>query len=193
MKKLTILLCLFTLFFAFTCENEPLDFDSESTQTETELLGDWNLVSFDVQVSATTDFQGQVISSDIDVYSTTVNYTLNFTETSFDTNGSYSYVADIVANGMNIEGEPYTLENVSGNGSYSVSGSEITVDSSFFEFSFDGMDFAELSGEQTATFQISDNRQTLVFSQDDTTTETDVATGLTTTSTQMSSSVWTRL
>lgn len=192
MKKLSALFCLFTLFFAFTCENEPLDFDAESSQTDTDLIGDWILEEFNVQVSTTTDFQGQVISSDIDVYSTTVDYTLNFTESNFTTNGSYSYVADIVANGMNVEGEPYTLEDVSGSGSYSVNGNEMTIDGSFFEFSFEGMDFAELSGEQTATFEISDNGQTLVFSQDETTTETDAATGLTTTSTQVSSSVWAR-
>ncbi|WP_426431928.1 hypothetical protein ACPX19_05270 [Winogradskyella sp. HB-48] len=192
MKKLSVLLCLFTLFFAFTCENEPLDFDAESSQTDSDLLGDWSLVEFSVQVSTSTDFQGQVISSDIDIYSTTVDYNLNFTESNFTTNGGYSYVADIVANGMNVEGEPYTLESVSGSGSYSVNGNEMTIDGSFFEFSFEGMDFAELSGEQTATFEISDNGQTLVFSQDDTTTETDAATGLTTTSTQISSSVWAR-
>lgn len=192
MKKLSVLLCLFTLFFAFTCENEPLDFDAESSQTDSDLLGDWSLVEFSVQVSTSTDFQGQVISSEIDIYSTTVDYNLNFTESNFTTNGGYSYVADIVANGMNVEGEPYTLENVSGSGSYSVNGNEMTIDGSFFEFSFEGMDFAELSGEQTATFEISDNGQTLVFSQDDTTTETDSATGLTTTSTQVSSSVWAR-
>lgn len=192
MKKLSVLLCLFTLFFAFTCENEPLDFDVESSQTDSDLLGDWSLVEFSVQVSTSTDFQGQVISSDIDIYSTTVDYALNFTGSNFTTSGGYSYVADIVANGMNVEGEPYTLENVSGSGSYSVNVNEMTIDGSFFEFSFEGMDFAELSGEQTATFEISDNGQTLVFSQDDTTTETDSATGLTTTSTQVSSSVWVR-
>ena len=56
MKKLSVLLCLFTLFFAFTCENEPLDFDAETAETETDLLGDWDLVEFDVQVSTSTDF-----------------------------------------------------------------------------------------------------------------------------------------
>lgn len=192
MKKLLSLLCLFTLFFAFTCENEPLDFDVETGGTDSDLLGEWNLVEFDVEVSTSTNFQGQEISSDIEVYSTTVDYTLNFTENNFTTNGSYSYVADIIANGMNIEGEPYTLENVSGSGSYSVNGNEITIDGSFFEFSFEGMDFAELNGEQTATFEISDNGQTLIFSQNETTTETDAATGVTSTSTQVSSSVWTR-
>ena len=51
MKKLSVLICLFTLFFAFTCENEPLDFDAESSQTDSDLLGDWSLVEFSVQVS----------------------------------------------------------------------------------------------------------------------------------------------
>jgi len=192
MKKILSLLCLFTLFFAFTCENEPLDFDAETGGTDSDLLGEWNLVEFDVQVSTSANFQGQDISSNIEVYSTTVDYTVNFTENNFTTNGSYSYVADVVANGMNIEGESYTLDNVSGSGSYSVTGNEITVDGSFFEFSFEGANFAEFDEEQTVMFQITDNGQTLIFTQDETTTETDAATGLTTTTTQVSSSVWTR-
>jgi hypothetical protein len=192
MKKLFPLLCLFTLLFAFTCEDEPLDFDAEtSTDSDPELLGEWNLVSFDASVSTTTNFQGQQISSDVDINSTTVNYTIDFTESNFNTSGSYSYIADITANGINIPAEPYTLTDVNGSGSYSVNGNEMTIDGSFFEFSFQGMDFEELQGEQTANFQITDNGQTLTFSQNETTTDTD-PTGATVTSTQVSTSVWTR-
>ncbi|WP_439152623.1 hypothetical protein [Winogradskyella sp.] len=191
MKKLFPLLCLFTLLFAFTCEDEPLDFDAESFDADPELLGEWNLISFDASVSTSTNFQGQQIESDVEINSTTVDYTLNFTQSNFNTNGSYSYIADVTANGIDIPAEPYTLTDVNGNGSYSVSGNEMTIDGSFFEFSFEGMDFAELQGEQTVTFQITDNGQTLTFSQNDTTTETD-PTGATVTSFQVSTSVWSR-
>lgn len=192
MKKIVALFCLFSLLTAFTCENEPLD-DIEigsGNNNNDDLVGTWNLVEFETSVSTNTNFQGQELSSDIEVYSTTVDYTVTFTETNFNTNGSYSYVADIVANGIEVSGEPYTLENVSGNGSYSTNGNEITTDGSFFEFSFEGMDSSVLDGPQSATFEISSDGQTLTFSQNDTTTDTDSATGVTTTSSQVSSSVW---
>ncbi len=192
MKKLLALLCLSTLFFAFTCENEPLDFDPETGGTDAALLGEWNLSGFEVSLNTSTDFQGVEITSDLEVYSTTEDYTLNFAANSYTTNGSYSYIAEITANGIVIPAEPYTLDNVSGSGNYSVNGNEITVDGSFFEFTFEGMDFSELDGEQTATFEISDNGQTLTFSQNETTTETDATTGAVVTSTQVSTSVWTR-
>lgn len=192
MKKLSALLCLFTLFFAFTCENEPLDFDAETGETDVELLGEWNLSEFTAEVSTSTEFQGQQISSDVEVYSTTVDYTLNFTESNFNTNGSYSYIASVTVNGTEVPQEPYTLTDVSGSGGYSVNGNEMTTDGAFFEFTFEGMDFSELDEGQTATFQISDNGQTLTFSQSDTTTQTDPATGAVVTSSQVSSSVWTR-
>lgn len=194
MKKLFPLLCLFTLLFAFTCEDEPLDFDVESSNnnTDSELIGEWNLSSFDISVSTTTNFQGQEISSDIEIYSTTVDYELDFTQNNFNTNGSYSYIADVTANGISVPTESYTLNNVNGSGSYSVSGNEMTVDGSFFEFTFEGMDFAELDGEQTANFEITNNGQTLTFSQNETTNEIDATTGAEITSSVVSTSVWTR-
>lgn len=198
MKKFLALFCLFSLLTAFTCENEPLgdELDASSNTNNNDnnpdLLGTWNLLEFDATVSSTTNFQGQVISSDVAILSTDADYIVNFTNTNFTTDGSYSYTADVTANGINIPGEPYTLNNVMGSGTYSVDGNEMTVDGSFFEFTFDGMDFEQLQGEQTVNFQISDDGQTLTFFQDETTTETDVATGSTTTSVISSSSSWSR-
>ena len=193
MKKLLALFCLFSLLTAFTCENEPLedDFDTSFENTDDDLLGDWILVEFSSSISTVTDFAGQVIESDIDIESTTVDYTLNFTENNFTTNGSYSYVTDIVANGFEVTGEPYTLENVSGSGSYSTNGNEMTVDGSFFEFEFDDMfDTAVFEGEQTAPYQISDDGQTLTFTQSEITTQTDAATGTIISVDNNSTSVW---
>ncbi|MDY2586207.1 hypothetical protein [Winogradskyella aquimaris] len=192
MKKLTILLCLFTLFFAFTCENEPLDFDSESTQTETELLGDWDLVEFDVSVSSTTNFQGQEFTSDVQILSIDENYTLSFTAGNYSTSGGYTLTADVITNGVEVSGEPYSIENITGSGSYSVNGNEMIVDGSFFEFTFDGIDLSQFQGEQTTDFQVSVDGQTLTFFQNETTNETDATTGITTTNVIVSSSVWTR-
>lgn len=194
MKKLLSLFCLFSLLTAFTCEDEPIDFDAENNQTNLEILGEWDLVEFTAEVGSSTTVGGFQIASDIEIYSTTVDYIVNFSESDFATNGSYSYVADIVVNGNESQGEPYTLENVSGSGGYAVNGNEMTIDGSFFEFTFEGVDDTSFfDDEQTVTFQLSNNGQTLTFSQNETNTLSDDITGSVTTSTTVSSSVWTRL
>jgi hypothetical protein len=175
MKKLLALMCLFSLLTAFTCENESLDdnIDTSSNTNNNDLIGSWNLLEFDASVSSSTSFQGQEFSSEVVILSTDVAYVLTFTQSNFNTEGGYSYTADIVANGMEFPGEPNTIDNVTGSGAYSTNGNEMTIDGSFFEFTFEGMDFSQLQGEQTVT-------------------ETDVATGSTTTSVISSTSSWSR-
>ncbi|WP_299129192.1 hypothetical protein [uncultured Winogradskyella sp.] len=195
MKKIVKLFCLFSLLTAFSCENEPLDDGIETGAINTEgLIGAWDLVEFSSSLSTSTNFEGQIIASEVEIESTTVDYVVNFTASSFIANGSYSYVTDIVANGVEISGEAYNLENVSGSGNYSTNGNEITIDGSFFEFEFEGMaDTAAFEGEQILTFQISEDGQNLTFIQNEVTTETDPTTQTEITINNNSISVWTKL
>jgi len=192
MKKIVSLFCLFTLLTAFTCENEPLDngIDLTDSSYNNALVGTWDLTDFDVTLGSTTSFSGESFITDIDIESTEENYVLNLTPSNFTTNGSYSYDTNIVVNGETFSSEPYTLENVSGSGSYSVNGNEMTIDGSFFEFEFEGAEETSLSGEQTVTFSVSADGQTLTFTQDETTSQTDPTTGTVTTSTTNSTSIW---
>ncbi|WP_178991426.1 hypothetical protein [Winogradskyella schleiferi] len=192
MKKIVSLFCLFTLLTAFTCENEPLDngIDLTDSSNNNALVGTWDLTDFDVTLGSTTSFSGESFITDIDIESTEENYVLNLTPSNFTTNGSYSYDTNIVVNGETFSSEPYTLENVSGSGSYSVNGNEMTIDGSFFEFEFEGAEETSLSGEQTVTFSVSADGQTLTFTQDETTSQTDPTTGTVTTSTTNSTSIW---
>lgn len=195
MKKLLSLFCLFTLLTAFTCENEPLDsdVDLETGDTNIDLIGTWDLVEFSTTLGNEMDFAGQIITSDLDVYSTETNYILEFTANTFTTNGNYSYNASVIVDGVEFSNEPYTLDNVSGSGSYSTNGNEMTVDGQFFEFSFEGeMDSSALEGEQTATFELSEDGQTLTFTQNEIVVTDDAATGTTVTSNVQGSSVWVR-
>ncbi|NRB83567.1 MAG: hypothetical protein HRU49_07310 [Winogradskyella sp.] len=194
MKKSLALMCLFSLLTAFTCENESLDdnIDTSSNTNNNDLMGSWNLLELEASVSSSISFQGQELSSEVYILSTDVAYVLSFTQSNFSTEGGYSYTADIVANGMEFPGESYTIDNVMGSGAYSTNGNEMTIDGSFFEFSFEDIDFSQLQGEQTLNFQISEDGQMLTFFQDETTTETDVATGSTTTSVISSTSSWSR-
>ncbi|NRD18586.1 hypothetical protein HNV08_00890 [Winogradskyella eckloniae] len=196
MKKLLSLFCLFTLLTAFTCEDEPLDdginSGSNNGDTNVALIGSWDLTDFNVTLQTSTEFNGLGISSDIEIQSIEENYVLTFTESSFTTNGSYTYDTDIIVNDEPAVSESYTLENVSGSGIYSTSGNVMTVDGSFFEFEFEGMEDSVLEGEQTGTFAISADGQTLTFSQDETVSQTDPTTGTVTTSATSSTSVWTK-
>ncbi|WP_179009426.1 hypothetical protein [Winogradskyella forsetii] len=193
MKKFLSLFCLFAMLTAFTCENEPLDDGINTTNpgnTNSALIGTWSLTDFDVTLGSTTSFNGESFISDIEIQSTTENYVLNLTSSNFTTNGSYSYDTNIVVNGETFSSEPYTLENVSGSGSYFTNGNEMTIDGSFFEFEFEGSEETSLGGEQTVTFSISPDGQILTFTQDETTSQTDPTTGTVTTSTTNSISKW---
>ena len=191
MKKFLALLSLFSLLTAFTCENEPLDDGIlDNTSTNDNLIGTWNLVEFNIDLTTSSSFEGQETTSNIVVNSTEVDYVLEFTGSTFSANGSYTYNTNSVVNEAEVSSETYTLTNVSGSGFYTTNENEMTVDGSFFEFEFEGdIDTSALEGEQTATFEISDDGETLTFSQNETTTETNAATGLQANVTKISTSV----
>jgi hypothetical protein len=196
MKKLLGLFCLFTLLTAFTCENEPigesLDSDTGNNPMNTDLLGLWNLQEFNITLNTETSLNGEAITANVDAVSTQVDYILEFTQSSFLTNGNYTYNTNTSVNGSPNTTDTYTLMNISGNGTYVTNGNQITVDGSFFEFDFEGVDTSVFEGEQTSTFSISNNGQTLTLTQNETTTETNAATGTEVTVATSSVSVWSR-
>lgn len=195
MKRVVALFGLFTLLTAFTCENEPLDEDiiiDNGGEVNIDILGEWNLVEFDVETSTTANLNGTEVSSDVQIFSTSADYTVNFTESTFTTNGGYSYSSLVIVNGTEIPNDPVTLTNVSGNGTYGVNGNEMTVNGQFFEFSLDGVDSSVFGEEQTLQFQISADGETLTFLQNETQIANDPTTGAETTSVIEGFSVWTR-
>lgn len=192
MKKLSALLSFLILFTAFTCEDEPLDgdfVDDINNQSNSTLVGEWNLESFDVSVNTVNEVQGTQIETDIIVDSFNPDYSLVFTSNAFNTSGSYSYNTEVTVFGQTTT-DTYTLENVTGNGTYSTNGDVMTIDGSFFEFTFQGVDESVFEGEQNANFEITSDGQTLVFSENS--TEVDDSNGLTVTITKIATSVWTR-
>lgn len=195
MKKLLSLFCLFSLLTAFTCENEALDDGIESdtnNNSNIALIGTWSLEDFNVTLNTTTSFGGEEISSDIAIVSTEENYIVEFTQNAYTTNGNYTYDTNIIFNGEAMSADSYTLDNVSGGGTYSTNGNVMTINGSFFEFEFEGMDDSALQGEQTIDYQISADGQTLTFTQNETVTQNDSTTGTAVTNTTNSTSIWSR-
>lgn len=180
-KSLLPFLSLFILLSAFTCENEPLDYDQESidsinnsnnSSNNADLVGTWDLVSLDLDMTSSFDPGTGMMITDLIVESTEVDYQVTFTATNFNTEGWYSYNTQIETAGMIIN-DSYTMEDVTGSGTYTTDGNQMTTQGSFFEFTFEGMDDSLFDDEQTGTYEISADGQTLTFTQDETTVNTD--------------------
>lgn len=183
-KSLLPFLSLFILLSAFTCENEPLEGNFEATNIpnnesnnnnsngDASLIGTWDLVSLDLDMTSSFDPGTGMVITDLIVESTEVDYQVTFTETNFNTEGGYSYNTQIETAGM-VLNDSYSIDDVSGSGTYYTEGNQITTQGSFFEFTFEGMDDSIFEDEQTGTYQISADGQTLTFSHDQTTVSTD--------------------
>jgi len=203
MKKISFLLCLFVAFTVYNCQNETLDDDllgitdsnnpnnpnNPSGSTE-GLAGEWELISFTSTVSSVTNIAGADVESNVAIESTTTDYTMIFTNSTFTAEGSYTYNTDISTAGVN-SSDSYTLEDVTGSGSYTTSGNTMTVSGAFYEFTYEGVEQPDLDADQTVQFGITNNGDTLTFTENS--TETQGAAGFTVEVTKTGTSVWARI
>lgn len=198
LKSLSFLTLSLLLITSLSCDNEPLDSDFNSGtdgnnngNPSGSLVGSWELIEFNNSVQNSVNFNGETIENEVDLDSYYADYILTFAANTFTANGSYSYNTSINVTGQPTITDTYTLEGVSGSGDYSVDGNTMTRTGSFFEFSFDGTDFSELDGEQTADFELSADGQTLTFYQN--TTETNNEGGTEVVSTIVGTSTWSKM
>jgi len=205
MRKVLVFFPILIFLFAFTCENESLDEDIQvdlppvtdpGTDPGTNpgegsdvLVGTWELVELTFDFSTSADFEGQIIESDIVGTITESDFSIVFSETTFNGSGSYTYDISGSANGVDIPLTTYTLNSVNSNGNYSVEENTITADGQFYEFDFGNqIETGAFDGPQSANFELSNDGNTLSFSQDETTVNTD--NGVETTITTISNSVY---
>ena len=176
-KSLLPFLSLFILLTAFTCENESLDYDQEainslnnnnSNTNNANLIGTWDLISFDVDMVSSINLPTGITITDIIVSSTSTDYQVTFTNSEFTTTGSYSYDTFIESVGISQQ-DNLTVSNVSGSGTYTTDGNQITTEGAFFDLTFEGADMSAFEDNQTSNYSISADGQTLTFSQNQTT------------------------
>jgi hypothetical protein len=196
MRKLGLLLSCFIVLSAFTCDNEPLEGDFEDgtliTNPTQSILGEWTLVNFEVAISSATELEGTTVETNLAIDSFDPDYDLVFTANTFTTNGSYSYNTSITIGDQAPINDSYTIEDVNGSGTYTTSGNEMTIQGSFFDFTFEGIDDSFLDTEdQTATFTLSADGNTLTFSQNETEVNNQGGTSVSTTT--VSTSIWSRV
>ena len=190
MKK--ILLPLLSLVLVlFSCENEALEGEFLSLEggSSSSLIGTWALVDFNNTISNTGEVSGTTIDSNTTIDGMNPNYNMTFTLGSFSALGSYGYNVNSTVNGVNSTQDIF-LTDVTGAGDYSVSGNTMTVDGSFFTLEYQGVDFSQAQGAQTINFSISEDGQTLTFTQES--TETNTVSGGAITAVVSGTSVWSK-
>ena len=175
---------LFVCLFIFALS--ACDEDDEPTSS-VDLVGTWEVQSFSFDIETVTSLSGIETTVTTSGSGSNLDYNLEFMESTFVTSGSYSYSVASDLNGVTTSQINESVSDVSGSGTYSTSGNEITLNGSFFEFTFDGIDLSALVGEQTANYEIKSDG-TLVFTQDEEGTTT--TQGLTVTSKVKSTSTW---
>jgi len=173
-----LFLCLFTLSI-FSCGDD----DEMSV-----LDGTWTAQSSEFDVTTTTTTNGSNFSSQSVGSTTAIDYDLVFTGSNFTTSGSYTYDVTTSVDGSVVNSGSNPVSDVSGAGTYSVDGSVITINGSFFELEFNGQPLVGANGPQMANFTI--NGDILTFNQNETTTSMEG--GAASTSTIVSTSVWER-
>lgn len=147
----------------------------------------WEVQSFSFEIETVTSLSGIETTASTSGAGSNLDYELEFTESTFLTSGSYSYSISSELNGVTTAQINESVSDVSGSGTYSTSGNEITLNGSFFEFTFDGIDLSALVGEQTANYEIKSDGTLVITQNEETTTTTQ---GLTITNKVISTSTW---
>lgn len=208
MKKLSILLSLFVLLTAFTCENESLDpelvnqefdnnddvnnnDDSNNGDVNASLVGTWALIDFDANVTSISIFDGQSFELDFSTSLVEADYNLVFTESDYSVSGDYTLNSTTVIDGE--VNDSYTDEytDVFGEGVYSTNGNVMTIDGTFLDFEVDGMPAEVGDVNQDADFELSADGETLTFFQDEEQLQSD--NNLDVNTTIVATSVWQKI
>jgi len=219
MKKLFLILPFFVLFAFYSCDDEPIDSAIITANTNTggsnnnggntsgggtntggstnnndsaSLTGDWHLISFEISVNNSVEIAGQVTTTEFIAEDVQSDYTLTFMDNgTYSTSGSYSLSTQVSVAGVQVSNSTDDYTNISGSGNYSVNGSILTVDGSFFEVTYNGIDDSALGGEQQMEYTLSNNNNTLTINQNQETQ--DNSSGASITSNVSAVSVWERL
>ncbi len=183
MYKLTNLaLAMLMMLLLAACGND------DETTPSSDLEDTWTAISVDIDLDMTTEVAGQTVISDVVITGENLAYDLTLDGSDFTTDGSYDMNVMATVGGVP-QNSLDNYSNVTGAGTYTTDGDQITINGSFYELQYNGIDLNAANGEQTATYTINSDDQ-LVISSDDTSTST--ASGATTTVSISSTSVWER-
>ncbi len=150
--RITYFLALLLTVSMISCGEE--EDDNMMSTSNSALAGTWKAQSFGGSVNTSSEFGGMAVTTMANIDGKNLDYTLNMTDDSFTTNGSYDIDISLIAQGMTtMTSDQYT--NVSGDGTYTSSGNQLMITGQFFELEVNGVPVMSGSGPQTATYNIS--------------------------------------
>ena len=189
-KFISVFVVVIALFSFNSCDNEPLEGEFSNSvnnggnnnngngngnnnggNNSEDIVGEWTTISFNANTIATTTFNGVAIVSDSDITGQNLNYNITFTDSQFQTFGSYDARVITEVDGNVISDDTSSYTNVSGSGDYTANGNIMNLNGSFFELEIDGVDTSSFEENQTLTFQLSSDGQRLTFTQNEERTE----------------------
>jgi len=186
MYKLTNLtLAMLMMLLLAACGNDD---ETPPITSSDDLEDTWTVISFSADVESVSEIQGQTITSDVDIVGSNMAYDLTLDGSQFTTDGNYEMTLTSTVNGMT-QTNTDSYSNVMGTGNYTNDESTITINGSFFDLEWNGIDLSATQGEQTADYTINADDQ-LVISQNEIMTTN--SNGIMMTTTFVSSSVWER-
>jgi len=157
----TFTLLVFSSFLLVSC---TIDDDTAPVINAENLMGEWELVSMDMDMSVSAEYAGFAVDLDMSAEVSAPEYTVTFGEDSWSTVGGYTYDYSLVIPTQEPISNSATIADASGSGNYSLDGSIITLSGSFFEFEIEGYANTAVSEGQVAQLSFDDEGQ-LVMTQ----------------------------
>jgi len=156
MYKLTNLtLAMLMMLLLAACGN-----DNEITPPSDGLEDTWKLISIEIDAeTTTTTLSGQTTVSNIEAYGVNFVYDLTLDNGNWATEGSYEMIVSATLDGMQLPSNTDSYDDIMGLNTYHNDSTRITISGSFFEFEYDGINYAPLLNPQTADYTINADDQ----------------------------------
>ena len=184
--KLSQICLIFISFFMVACGGD------DGLDPDTSLIGTWEAQSFTADMETSTDFSGATIEATSNIEGENLNYNLTFSDAAYTTEGAYGIKGEVVVDGSTTNLDQ-TYTDVSGDGTYTLDGDQLTSNGAFFDIQVNGMDLSAAQGELTVTIEKLSATE-LIISQDteETITQTQGGTEIKITAKLKARSVWKR-
>ena len=141
--------------------------DNMTEEGDTALQGTWKAVSLEGTVMSESSFMGNLLFSDSNVSGKNFNYLLTLSnDNTFITAGSYDIELSTEAQG-NVLTATDMYTNVSGDGTYTYTDTEIVLDGSIFDLTVNGALIDVTGGTLPATYSISNGNLTITESKEE--------------------------
>jgi len=126
MKILRLLSLIVTVTLFVACSSD--DDQGSSPVDQESLIGTWEMISLNVDTEFSGNVSGIPVTSSTTSVGENFNYTITFTETTYNSSGTYDIVTTGTINGVPLDEDRETVNDVNESGTYEFVDGELTVD-----------------------------------------------------------------